>query len=335
MPEDTPLLRARDLTVSFPDGRGGRLRATDRAALDIHAGMTTALVGESGSGKSVTALSMLRLLPTPPARYDAGRIEFTTRAGDRLDLLAIDEPAIRSIRGNEISMIFQEPMTSLNPVLTIGDQVVEAIRLHRKARRSKAVEIATAALAEVGIPDPARRLRAYPHEFSGGMRQRVMIAIALACEPRLLIADEPTTALDVTIQAQILELIRALKASHSLGVLLITHDLALVANHADHIVVMYAGRVVESGPASAVLARPRHPYTRGLLDATPAIADDRPRLRTLDDSIADESRFRFEIDGSPRRAWWPDPAHPAFAGEAREHALAMIAPGHAVRIWNS
>ena len=340
MPEPTehtqPLLRIQDLTVSFPGEPGGQRRnAVKGVALELLPGKTTAVVGESGSGKSVTALSILRLLRSPPARYESGRIDYTTRNGPRVDLLSIAEKPLRATRGDEITMIFQEPMTSLNPVLNIGSQIIEAIRLHRDVTKRRAVEIAVEALRQVDIRDPQARLWAYPHEFSGGMRQRVMIAIALACQPRLLIADEPTTALDVTIQAQILDLIRSLKDEHTLSVMLITHDLGLVANHADNVVVMFAGRVVETGPADAVISRPRHPYTKGLLASAPSVGENRRRLHTLDDLTRDAQQFQIEIDGRRAEAWWPTrQGHPDEAGSPGE-IMQLVGLNHHVRIWNA
>jgi peptide/nickel transport system ATP-binding protein len=258
------LLEVEQLQTHFrtPDGV---LRAVDGLSLSIEAGQTLAIVGESGCGKSVTAMSILRLIPEPPGRI-AGSIKFQGR-----NLLEISQRELRDIRGNEISMIFQEPMTSLNPVLTVGRQIRETLRLHqglsRKAAQARALEM----LSLVGIPEPKRRLGEYPHQLSGGMRQRVMIAIALACNPKLLIADEPTTALDVTIQAQILDLMRELKTRVGAAIMLITHDLGVVAEVADHVVVMYAGRKVEEAPVAQLFRTPRHPYTQGLLGAVPKL----------------------------------------------------------------
>jgi peptide/nickel transport system ATP-binding protein len=258
------MLEIENLQTHFrtPDGVN---RAVDGLSLKIEAGQTLAIVGESGCGKSVTAMSILRLIPEPPGKI-AGAIRF-----DGKELLKLSQAEMRDIRGNEISMIFQEPMTSLNPVLTVGRQIGETLRLHqrldKKAAESRAVEMLTL----VGIPEPQRRVREYPHQLSGGMRQRVMIAMALACNPKLLIADEPTTALDVTVQAQILDLMRDLKQRVGAAILLITHDLGVVAEVAEHVVVMYAGRKVEEAPVGAVFANPRHPYTRGLLGAVPKL----------------------------------------------------------------
>ena len=259
----TPLLRVEGLRTQFRT-RDGIVRAVDGVSFDVHPGETLAIVGESGCGKSVTAMSILRLLPMPPARIVAGSITFDGR-----DLLGLSEDEMRNVRGNLISMIFQEPMTSLNPVLTIGDQVAEALMLHRGLDRKAATARAIDMLNKVQIPEAARRVRQYPHQLSGGMRQRVMIAMALACGPRLLIADEPTTALDVTIQAQILELMRNLGRETGASIILITHDLGVVAEMAQRVVVMYAGRKVEQASVESLFAHPRHPYTAGLLGSMP------------------------------------------------------------------
>ena len=261
-----PLLSVRDLVTTFRTERGV-LRAVDQVSFDVHEGETVGLVGESGCGKSVTALSVLRLVPSPPGAVESGAVELAGR-----DLLRLPEREMQRIRGNDISMIFQEPMTSLNPVYTVGGQIVEAVRLHQKVSRGAAWDRAVAMLRAVGIASPDTTARAYPHQLSGGQRQRVMIAMALACEPRLLIADEPTTALDVTIQAQILELLARLRREREMSVVLITHDLGIVAEHADVVVVMYAGVVVERAPVKALFRSPRHPYTRGLLGSMPARA---------------------------------------------------------------
>ena len=246
--------------------REGVVRAVDGVSFSIAPGETLAVVGESGCGKSVTAQSILRLLPSPPARVVEGSIRFEGQ-----DLLALDDAAMRDIRGNRIAMIFQEPMTSLNPVLTVGYQIAESLVRHQAMGRADAEARAVEMLALVGIAEPARRVRDYPHQLSGGMRQRVMIAMALACNPRLLIADEPTTALDVTIQAQILDLMRDLKSKVGAAIMLITHDLGVVAEMAERVVVMYAGRKVEEAPVEELFARPLHPYTRGLLGSMPRL----------------------------------------------------------------
>ena len=258
-----PLLSVRDLSVAFAQG-GKETLAVDHVSFDIGKGETVALVGESGSGKSVSALSILKLLPYPPASHPSGNIHFGGQ-----DLLTLDEKALRKVRGNKITMIFQEPMTSLNPLHTIEDQIGEILRLHRGMREQAARTRTLELLREVGIREPERRLGAYPHELSGGQRQRVMIAMALANEPELLIADEPTTALDVTVQAQILELLAKLKARKGMSMLFITHDLGIVRRIADRVCVMTKGKIVESGPTAEIFANPRHDYTRHLLAAEP------------------------------------------------------------------
>ncbi|MGB3831378.1 MAG: ABC transporter ATP-binding protein [Mesorhizobium sp.] len=258
-----PLLSVRDLSVAFSQG-GSTSLAVDHVSFDIGKGETVALVGESGSGKSVSALSVLKLLPYPPASHPSGQILFGGR-----DLLTLDEKALRSVRGNKITMIFQEPMTSLNPLHTIERQIGEILALHRGMREGQARKRTLELLEEVGVRDPAKRLSAYPHQLSGGQRQRVMIAMALANEPELLIADEPTTALDVTVQAQILELLARLKKSNSMSMLFITHDLGIVRKVADRVCVMTRGRIVEAGPTADIFANPQHAYTRHLLAAEP------------------------------------------------------------------
>ncbi len=259
-----PLLEVQNLRTHFRTP-AGVVRAVDGVSFHVNAGEVLAIVGESGCGKSVTAMSILRLIPEPPGK-SAGAVLFEGR-----DLLAASEKDMRRIRGNEISMIFQEPMTSLNPVLTIGRQIGEALRLHQGLSKSDATARAAEALTDVGIPEPARRVTQYPHELSGGMRQRVMIAMALACKPKLLIADEPTTALDVTVQAQILDLMRGLNAKTGSALVLITHDLGVVAEMAQRVVVMYGGRKVEEASVADLFARPRHPYTRALLRSVPKL----------------------------------------------------------------
>jgi len=258
-----PLLEVRDLRTRFVT-RGGAANAVDGISFRVEAGEMLALVGESGCGKSVTAFSVMRLVADPPGRIEGGEVLFEGR-----DLMRLPESEMRALRGNRIAMIFQDPMTSLNPVFTVGEQIAEAIRVHRGGSR-KAVQARVLELLElVRIPDPARRMSEYPHRLSGGMRQRVVIAMALACEPRLLIADEPTTALDVTIQAQVLELISDLKKRLGMGVIMITHDLGVVAQYAQRVAVMYAGRIVEQAEVGELFRRPLHPYTRGLLDSIP------------------------------------------------------------------
>ena len=262
---DQPLLSVRNLVTRFRTARG-TLTAVDHVSFDVAAGETVAIVGESGSGKSVTALSILRLIPDPPGQIASGEILFEGR-----DLLKLSDAEIRDVRGDRIAMIFQEPMSSLNPSLTVGMQVGEPVNLHRKLPWRKALDKARELLGMVRMSDTASRVGAYPHQVSGGMRQRAMIAMALACEPRLIIADEPTTALDVTVQAQILDLLKDLAQRTNSALILITHDLGVVARYADRVVVMYAGRVVESAPAAELYAHPRHPYTRGLMASVPRL----------------------------------------------------------------
>ena len=279
-----PLLEVRDLVTEFRTERG-TVRAVDGVSFEIAPRATLGVVGESGSGKSVTALSIMRLVASPPGRIARGEIRYGGK-----DLLALREPEMRAIRGNRIAMIFQEPMTSLNPVFTVGAQVGEAVRLHQGKSRRDARQIAIEMFRKVGIPSPEQRVDAYPHQLSGGMRQRVMIAMALACKPDLLIADEPTTALDVTIQAQILELLVELQRELGMSVLLITHDLGVVAETCDEVVVMYAGRVVERAPTKALFAAPRHHYTAGLLKSIPSGRDRLQEIPGMVPSLADLPR---------------------------------------------
>ena len=261
-------LEVRHLSTSF-DTDEGRIQSVADVSFSIRAGKTTAIVGESGSGKSVTSLTLMRLLPRDAATQVSGQALFVNRAGETLDLLTLPEQRMRAIRGNEVAMIFQEPMTSLNPVLRIGEQIAESLRLHKGMDGAAALAQAQRMLELVEIPAAAQRVREYPHQLSGGMRQRVMIALAMACDPTLLIADEPTTALDVTIQAQILALMRRLQAETGMSILFITHNLGVVAHHADDVAVMYAGRIVESTSVKDLFARPQHPYTQGLLACLP------------------------------------------------------------------
>jgi len=268
-----PVLEVEDLQTWFYTRRGV-VRAVDRVSFALGAGETLAIVGESGCGKSITALSILGLVPSPPGRIVGGAVRLQGR-----DLLRLDAEAMRRVRGNDISMIFQEPMTSLNPVLTIGEQIGEALVLHQALSRGAAREKAVEMLRLVRIPEPERRAREYPHQLSGGMRQRAMIAMALACNPKVLIADEPTTALDVTIQAQILELILELQQRLGTAVILITHDLGVVAETAQRVIVMYAGRKVEEAEVTALFDEPLHPYTRGLLGSIPRLEGEAAQQR--------------------------------------------------------
>jgi len=276
-----PLLSLRHLVTAFETDEG-YLRAVDDVSFDVLPSRTMGIVGESGCGKSVTALSIMRLIPSPPGFVESGEAIF-----DGSDLFEIPESEMRSLRGNEISMIFQEPMTSLNPVYTIGSQIVEAIRLHQKMSRSSARARAIELLELVGIPAPAERIDSYPHTLSGGMRQRTMIAMALACEPRLLIADEPTTALDVTIQAQILDLLRSLQKELGMSIIFISHDLGLMAEFAHEVAVMYAGKIVELATTDVLFRTPRHPYTRGLLRSLPSARNRGERLAAIRGIVPD------------------------------------------------
>jgi peptide/nickel transport system ATP-binding protein len=278
------VLEVRGLRTSFflDDGEA---RAVDGVSFRLTPGGVLGLVGESGCGKSITALSLMRLVP-PPGRIVGGDIRFEGR-----DLLRLAESEMRAVRGAGLAMVFQEPMTSLNPVFTVGSQIAEAVRLHRPVSRREAAARAVELLREVGIPDAERRARDYPHQLSGGMRQRVMIAIAISCEPRVLIADEPTTALDVTIQAEILDLLAELRARHGMALLLITHDLGVVAQQADEVAIMYAGRIVEQAPVLDVFDRPLHPYTQALFRSMPGIAGPRERLEAIPGQVPDLLRL--------------------------------------------
>ncbi|KMP11196.1 peptide ABC transporter ATP-binding protein [Candidatus Nitromaritima sp. SCGC AAA799-A02] len=278
MPTPSPLLNIENLSTSFYTDVG-MVKAVREINLRIDAGETLALVGESGCGKSVTALSALRLLPMPPAHFDSGSIRFNGS-----DLLSLSEREMQDIRGNDISMIFQEPMTSLNPIFTVGDQVSEAIVLHRKKSAAEARDLTLDLLRKVAISSPEQRVDQYPHELSGGMKQRVMIAMAIACRPALLIADEPTTALDVTIQAQILNLLVSLREETGMAILLITHNLGIVAQFADRVAVMYSGKVVEEAPVEALFESPMHPYTRGLLNSLPS-GDGDKKLESIPGAV--------------------------------------------------
>jgi oligopeptide/dipeptide ABC transporter ATP-binding protein len=276
------LLEVKNLHTYFQT-REGLVCAVDGVSFSLDGGELLGLVGESGCGKSITALSIMRLV-APPGKIVAGEILFDGR-----DLLKLSNAEMRDMRGNDVAMIFQDPMTSLNPVFTVGEQIAEALRLHRKLSRSAARTAAIEAMREISIPDPELRARDYPHQLSGGMRQRVMIAMALACDPKVLIADEPTTALDVTIQAQILELLNELRRTRELAVLLITHDLGVVAEVADRVAVMYTGQIVEASPVNELFAQPKHPYTEGLLRSVPklttAAIKKEPRLQTIDGAV--------------------------------------------------
>ncbi|MFC3860709.1 ABC transporter ATP-binding protein [Deinococcus antarcticus] len=270
----------------------GVVKSVDGVTFHINKGETLAVVGESGSGKSVTSLSVMRLIPVPPGKIVEGEILFTGSDNVQRDITKLTEADMRKIRGNDIAMIFQEPMTSLNPVYTVGDQIAEAVMLHQGKNKKEAMEVATNMLRFVGIPAPEKRVHEFPHQMSGGMRQRVMIAMALSCNPALLIADEPTTALDVTIQAQILDLMRKLQQDIGMSILFITHNLGVVAEMADRVVVMYGGRVVEEGDVVPIFKAPRHPYTMGLLNSIPRPGDyvhvpgqPKPRLEAIPGNV--------------------------------------------------
>ncbi len=277
--QESALLAVRDLCVNFRHDRQD-IPVVENVSFDIRRGEILGLVGESGCGKSVTAMSLLRLLASPPAQIAAGEVAF-----DGIDLLGISERRLRELRGDRIGVIFQEPMTSLNPLYTVGYQLVETLRLHRKLNRLDAMTVVVDMLRQVGITAAERRLNQYPHELSGGIRQRVMIAMALLCGPDLLVADEPTTALDVTIQAQILDLLRDMNDRLGAGILMITHDLGVVAEMCQRVVVMYAGRVVEQAPVKALFERPRHPYTQGLLNSIPRLDSPREPLPTIPGTV--------------------------------------------------
>ena len=291
------LLEVKNLQTQFTT-RAGLVRAVDGVSFSLDSGELLGLVGESGCGKSITALSIMRLI-APPGKIVGGEITF-----DGKNLLELSDADMRQIRGDDIAMIFQDPMTSLNPVFTVGEQIAEALRLHRKLSRKAARAAAIEAMREVSIPDPARRIDDYPHQLSGGMRQRVMIAMALACDPKLLIADEPTTALDVTIQAQILELLDGLRKSRELAVLLITHDLGVVAEVADRVAVMYTGRIVENSPVEELFARPKHPYTEGLLRSVPRLTSaavaKKERLETIEGTVPSPTELPPGCHFAPR-----------------------------------
>jgi oligopeptide/dipeptide ABC transporter ATP-binding protein len=322
--DETPLLSVRDLTVAF-DTRRGSFEAVRGVSFDVRPGRTLGVVGESGSGKSVTAMALMRLLPDA-ARVTAGQVRFGAR-----DLGPLTDRQMQSIRGRGIAMVFQDPMASLNPILTIGWQVMEPLMLQLGLGRSAARARAQELLSLVRIPSPAEIMRAYPHELSGGMRQRVMIAIALSCGPKLLIADEPTTALDVTTQAQILELLRDLQQRLDMSVLLITHDLGVVAEFADEVLVMYAGRIVERSPVMALFDRPGHPYTEGLLRSMPPLEDEDPEtLPAIEGNVASPSDLPTGCAFHPRCPYaWDDCSRvlPPFAPLGEGHDAACLRHG--------
>lgn len=315
----TPLLDVRNLTVTFPAATG-EVAAVNDMSFTLQPGRTLCLVGESGCGKSMTALSLLRLVPEP-GRISKGSITFEGQ-----NLLELDNDAMRSVRGHRIAMVFQEPMTSLNPVFRVGEQVAEALRLHLGMTKAGTLKRVTELFRLVGIPSPEQRVNDFPHQLSGGMRQRVMIAMALACEPRLLIADEPTTALDVTIQGQILHLLRQLATETGAAVLLITHDLGVVAETADDVAVMYAGHIVEQASVTQLFATPLHPYTQGLINSAPAAHGRQSRLDAIPGTVP-------PLWALPDGCTFRDRCPHAFAKCSTPPPLMQQAPGHCVRCW--
>ncbi len=315
------LLEIRDLTIGF-DTPDGHARAVDRVSFSIRAGETLGLVGESGCGKTVSALALMRLIQTPPGRIEGGEILFKGQ-----DILKMPEREMRKIRGNEISMVFQEPMTSLNPVFTCGYQVEEAVVLHQKVSKREAHERTLEMLALVKIPDPKRVAKSYPHQLSGGMRQRVMIAMALSCNPSLLIADEPTTALDVTIQAQILELLQGLQQTFGMAILMITHDLGVIAETCRRVIVMYAGKVMEVASVNDLFNDPRHPYTRGLRESIPRMSQKGERLKVIPGKVPDPLDL-------PKGCRFSDRCKYAeYRCDNEEIQLRDVKPGHSIRCW--
>jgi oligopeptide/dipeptide ABC transporter ATP-binding protein len=319
---EAPLLRIKGLNVYFA-AQNGVSHVVRDITLELAEGETLGLVGESGSGKSVLSLAIMGLIPNPPGEIRSGRMEFDGR-----DLLALSEADMCAVRGNEIAMVFQEPMTSLNPIHTCGKQIIEALVVHKECSKREAHARALALLEQVEIPEAARRMREYPHQLSGGMRQRVMIAMALACRPRLLIADEPTTALDVTVQAQILELLRALHREEGSAILLITHDLGVVAEMCQRAAVMYAGQIVEVSPVAALFEHPHHPYSEGLILSIPVISSDRRRLVSIEGTVPNPFDMFEGCAFAPRCP---------YAGELCRRqcpTLSAVAAGRQVRCWN-
>jgi len=320
----TPLLEVDNLSTYF-DTVSGTVRSVDGVSYRVEAGRTLGVVGESGCGKSVTALSILRLVPTPPGRYAGGQVRYRGT-----NLLALTEKQMRQIRGNRISMIFQEPMTSLNPVLTVGRQIAETVMVHQGASRRDAYRRAEEMLRLVQIAEPERRVHEYPHQLSGGMRQRVMIALALACNPEVLIADEPTTALDVTIQAQIIDLLRSLQQKLGMGIVMITHDLGVVAECCDRVVVMYAGRKVEEAPVAELFDRPLHPYTRALMASMPSMNTSAERLAEIPGMVPAPSELGQGCSFAPRCAYATERCRretPGLDAHGADHVVACFEAG--------
>jgi len=319
-PSSPPLLEVDDLRTYFRT-EDGLARAVDGVSFRVDHGRTLAVVGESGCGKTVTALSVLRLIPIPPGEIRSGSILLEGQ-----DLLALPFDEMRSVRGGDVAMIFQEPATSLNPVFTIGNQIAEAITRHRDLPRSEVRGEVLRALGEVRMSEPERRIDQYPHEMSGGMKQRAMIAMALSCNPKLLIADEPTTAVDVTIQARILDLLRQTQAEHGMGLLLITHDLGVVAEMADEVAVMYAGKIVERAPVEELFAHPTHPYTQGLFASLPRVDRAEHRLQAIEGNVPPPTRFPEGCRFHPRCPLAEDRCK-------TEPPLDEVAPGHVTACW--
>ena len=321
MSQSEPILEIKDLCVEFQTVEG-TVHAVDHLNYTLHKGEKLGIVGESGSGKSVSSLGMMQLIPNPPGRITGGEILYHGK-----DLVKASEKEMQKIRGNEISMIFQEPMTSLNPIIKCGRQIAESLRLHRGMKKKEAMEEAVRMMRAVGIANPEVRAYEYPHQMSGGMRQRVMIAMALACQPQILIADEPTTALDVTIQAQILDLIRELNESMGTSVVFITHDLGVVSELCDTVIVMYTGHIVEQAPVKELFENPKHPYTRGLLNAIPRITKERNPLETIEGMVPNPNERIEGCSFSPRCPYAIDQCRKA------EPPMTELPDGRLVRCW--
>ncbi len=321
MSQSEPILEIKDLCVEFQTVEG-TVHAVDHLNYTLHKGEKLGIVGESGSGKSVSSLGMMQLIPNPPGRITGGEILYHGK-----DLVKASEKEMQKIRGNEISMIFQEPMTSLNPIIKCGKQIAESLRLHRGMKKKEAMEEAVQMMHAVGIANPEVRAHEYPHQMSGGMRQRVMIAMALACQPQILIADEPTTALDVTIQAQILDLIRELNESMGTSVVFITHDLGVVSELCDTVIVMYTGHIVEQAPVKELFENPKHPYTRGLLNAIPRITKERNPLETIEGMVPNPNERIEGCSFSPRCPYAIDQCRKA------EPPMTELPDGRLVRCW--
>ena len=321
MKQSETILEIKDLCVEFQTVEG-KVQAVDHLSYTLHKGEKLGIVGESGSGKSVSSLAMLQLIPNPPGRVTGGEILYKGQ-----DLVRLSEKEMQKLRGNEISMIFQEPMTSLNPIIQCGKQIAESLRLHRGMNKKEAMQEAVRMMKEVGIANPEIRAHEYPHQMSGGMRQRVMIAMALACRPQILIADEPTTALDVTIQAQILDLIRDLNRETGTAVLFITHDLGVVSELCDTVIVMYTGHIVEQAPVKDLFRDPKHPYTVGLLNAIPSITKDRKPLQTIEGMVPNPTE---RVEGC---SFWPRCPHASERCRKQEPPVTGLGEDRLVRCW--